>query len=123
MHLQWRTGDADSRRSACGSHLDAGVEAKPTGAVPRDTAPGGALLLDPTKLRSEGWRITFAAVLAGVVVAFVASGIRALAPGVHGRTLAGTFLMQIATFAPCLPCPLVPRPMYPSRTRDSLSIC
>jgi hypothetical protein len=45
----------------------------------------GALLLDPTKLRSEGWRITFAAVLAGVVVAFVASGMRAL--GASSRTL------------------------------------
>lgn len=46
---------------------------------------GGALLLDPTKLRSEGWRITFAAVLAGAVVAFVASGMRAL--GASSRTL------------------------------------
>jgi hypothetical protein len=46
---------------------------------------GGALLLDPTKLRSEGWRITFAAVLAGVVIAFVASGMRAL--GASSRTL------------------------------------
>jgi hypothetical protein len=53
--------------------------------VLRDTAPGGALLLDPTKLRSEGWRITFAAVLAGVVVALVASGMRAL--GASSRTL------------------------------------
>jgi hypothetical protein len=46
---------------------------------------GGALLIDPTKLRSEGWRITFAAVLAGVVIAFVASGMRAL--GASSRTL------------------------------------
>lgn len=46
---------------------------------------GGALLVDPTKLRSEGWRITFAAVLAGVVVAFVVSGVRAV--GASSRTL------------------------------------
>jgi len=46
---------------------------------------GGALLLDPTKLRCEGWRIAFAAVLAGVVIAFVASGMRAL--GASSRTL------------------------------------
>jgi hypothetical protein len=50
-----------------------------------DALAGGALLLDPTKLRSEAWRITFAAVLAGVVVAFVASRMRAL--GASSRTL------------------------------------
>jgi hypothetical protein len=45
---------------------------------------GGALLLDPTKLRSDSWRIAFACVVAAVVIAFVASGVRAL--GASSRT-------------------------------------
>jgi MFS family permease len=48
------------------------------------TLTAGGLLLDRTKIESHGWRVAFAIVLLLAVLAFIASGVRAL--GASSRT-------------------------------------